>query len=41
MNAVYRHFTKTVDDYDTVADRVVMKNNELHRSLIEALPPFF
>ncbi|MCL4387238.1 MAG: class I SAM-dependent methyltransferase [Patescibacteria group bacterium] len=35
---VYTHFAKTVGDYDTVADKVVFKNDELHQLLIEAMP---
>ena len=35
---ILKHFKKTVGDYDTVADKVVMKNDELHDVLISALP---
>jgi tRNA (cmo5U34)-methyltransferase len=34
---IFDHFTKTVNDYDTVADKVVMKNDELHSVLINAI----
>jgi len=37
MDAIKTHFSKTVDDYDTVADNVVFKNNELHNELIKAI----
>ncbi len=37
-NKIFTHFTKTVSDYDTVADKVVMKNDELHDLLIQAIP---
>jgi tRNA (cmo5U34)-methyltransferase len=35
--SIFDHFTKTVDDYDTVADKVVMKNSELHSVLVNAI----
>jgi tRNA (cmo5U34)-methyltransferase len=35
---IYIHFSKTVDDYDTVAEKVVFKNKELHYVLINAIP---
>lgn len=38
MDNIKFHFSKTVDDYDTVADKVVMKNEELHQQLIDAIP---
>lgn len=38
MNEIYKHFSKTVNDYDTVADKVVFKNDELHKVLIGAIP---
>lgn len=31
------HFNKTVDDYDVVADKVVMKNRELQDTMIDLL----
>jgi len=34
---IYIHFSKTVDDYDTVADKVVMKNAELHNCLVNSI----
>ncbi|MCK5211944.1 methyltransferase domain-containing protein [Candidatus Parcubacteria bacterium] len=37
MNKIKTHFSKTVDDYDTVANKVVFKNNELHNELINAI----
>lgn len=37
-DTIYSHFSKTVDDYDTVSDKVVMKNDELHEQLIQAIP---
>ena len=36
--AIFDHFSKTVDDYDTVCCRVVMKNEELHKTLVDAIP---
>ncbi len=38
MNRVREHFTVTVDDYDTVANAVVMCNDQLHERMIDALP---
>lgn len=38
MNKILKHFSKTVDDYDTVADKVVFNNDELHENLIKAIP---
>jgi tRNA (cmo5U34)-methyltransferase len=35
---IYRHFSENVNDYDTVADAVVMRNNELHEQLVGSLP---
>jgi len=35
---IFTHFTKTVDDYNTVADKVVIKNNELHEQIVVAIP---
>ncbi len=35
---IYLHFSKNVDDYDTVADKVVMKNDELHEMLVNSIP---
>jgi tRNA (cmo5U34)-methyltransferase len=37
MNEIKIHFSKTVDDYDTVANKVVFKNDELHGELIGAI----
>jgi tRNA (cmo5U34)-methyltransferase len=37
MNKILKHFSKTVDDYDTVADKVVFENNELHQCLVGAI----
>ncbi len=38
QDKIKTHFSKTVADYDTVADDVVFKNNELHRELVNAVP---
>lgn len=38
MNNIQTHFTKTIADYDTVANKVVFKNDELHEALINAIP---
>ena len=38
MNAIYTHFSENVDDYDTVADKVVMKDAELHECLVNSIP---
>lgn len=35
---IHLHFTRSVDDYDYVADKVVMKNDELHNVLVNAIP---
>lgn len=35
--AILQHFSTTVADYDTVADYVVLRNEELHDELIAAL----
>lgn len=37
MKEIKTHFSKRVDDYDTVADNVVFKNNELHNELVKAI----
>jgi tRNA (cmo5U34)-methyltransferase len=37
MNAIFTHFSETVDDYDTVADKVVMKDDELHNYLVNSI----
>ncbi|MCK5016616.1 MAG: class I SAM-dependent methyltransferase [Candidatus Peribacteraceae bacterium] len=37
MDEIRTHFSKTVDDYDTVSDKVVMKNNEMHKCLVDAI----
>ena len=37
MDDIKIHFSKTVEDYDTVADKVVFKNNELHDELIKVI----
>ena len=37
MNKVKIHFSKTVYDYDTVADNVVFRNSELHNELVKAI----
>ena len=37
-NAIKTHFSRTVDDYDIVADKVVMKNDELHEIIVNAVP---
>jgi len=34
---IYEHFKKNVDDYDYVADKVVMKNDELHDKLVDSV----
>ncbi len=36
--SILSHFSKTVGDYDTVADKVVFKNEELHAELVATLP---
>lgn len=36
--AIYHHFAQTVDDYDTVAGKVVFENEALHNQLINGLP---
>ena len=38
MDKIYLHFSKTVDDYDTIADKVVFKNKEIHEKLVRAIP---
>jgi len=38
MHRIKTHFSKTVDDYDTVADHVVFKNDEIHNELIKWIP---
>lgn len=38
MNSIYELFSKTVDDYDYVADKVVFENDKIHEELIKALP---
>lgn len=38
MDKILSHFSETVDDYDTVADKVVFKNEELHIKLVNAIP---
>ncbi|MGV8177015.1 MAG: class I SAM-dependent methyltransferase [Candidatus Bilamarchaeaceae archaeon] len=35
---VKRHFARTVANYDTVCNRVVFKNQELHECIVGALP---
>ena len=38
MNSrIFSHFSETVGDYDTVAEKVVWKNNEVHEHLVKAL----
>lgn len=37
MSDIKAHFTKTVGDYDTVANHVVFKNDELHQCLVDAI----
>lgn len=37
MDKIKKHFSKTVDDYDTVADKVVFKNDELHEQLVRVI----
>jgi len=37
-NNIFVHFNKTIDDYDVVADKVVMKNSELHETILKAIP---
>jgi len=37
MNNIYAHFSKNVNDYDTVSEKVVMKNTELHNALVGAI----
>ena len=38
MDKIKKYFSETIDNYDTVADRVVFKNEELHKNLIDAIP---
>lgn len=38
MDGVFDHFSKNVGGYDTVADAVVMRNDELHRCLVDSIP---
>lgn len=38
MDKIKDHFSKTVGDYDTVADKVVFKNDEIHAELVRAIP---
>lgn len=38
MNIIYTHFSEIVSDYDDVADKVVMKNDELHNCLVDSIP---
>src|SRR3989338_9810435 len=38
MDYMKSYFSKIIDDYDTVADAVVMKNDELHTCLANVLP---
>jgi len=35
---IFTHFSKTINDYDTVANKVVMKNDEFHNFLSSAIP---
>ena len=34
---IYHHFAKTVDDYDTIGNKVVMKNQELHKIIVDSI----
>ncbi|MBI5392684.1 class I SAM-dependent methyltransferase [Candidatus Woesearchaeota archaeon] len=36
-NPINIHFSKTIDDYDIIADCVVMKNDELHEVIVDSL----
>lgn len=38
MDDILTHFSKSVDDYDSVADAVVMRNDELHLCLMDSIP---
>jgi len=38
MERIYEHFSKTVDDYDTVARNVVYRNDEIHQVLVDSIP---
>lgn len=40
-NRIYVHFSKTVDDYDILAEKVVMKNDELQEVLVNSIPFHF
>ena len=37
VDEIYTHFNKSIDDYDTVADLVVFKNDELHQALVKLI----
>lgn len=37
-DTIFEHFARTVADYDTVADKVVMKNSELQNAILGAIP---
>lgn len=37
MDKIKTHFSKTVNDYNTVVDKVVFKNDELHNVMVNAL----
>ncbi|MFZ5955589.1 MAG: class I SAM-dependent methyltransferase [Nanoarchaeota archaeon] len=37
MDRIQTHFSKTVKDYDTIAEKVVFKNDELHNELVNAI----
>lgn len=37
IDKIKTYFSKTICDYDTVADSVVFKNNELHNELVKAI----
>lgn len=38
MNLIRDHFSKKISDYDTLSDKVVMKNDELHNKIISLIP---
>ena len=37
MNRIKTHFSEKIEDYDTVASKVVFKNDELHDELVNAI----
>lgn len=37
IDEMYLHFTRTMGDYDTLVDSVVMKNDELHQVMVDSM----